>query len=470
MNLKSVEMQEKGNALLTVEVTAAEFDAAIQKIYNKQKNYIQIPGFRKGKAPRKIVEKMYGQSIFYEDAINEIYPDALTDAVKASGIDMVGYPKVDMVGEPGPEGFTFTAVVGVRPVPKIGQYKGLTAPRALVEVTEADVDNEMKPLINRASRTESVERPAENGDKVVIDFEGFKDGVPFEGGKAESYTLELGSGSFIPGFEEQVVGMSADEEKDINVTFPEEYGVEELNGAAVVFHVKVHEVQTTVLPELDDEFAKDVSEFDTLEELREDLRQKVETRGNENADRQYKNAILSKLIDQLDAEIPEAMVDYEADQMIENYAQQFQGQDFTFEQYLQMMGMTMDGLRDQAKVGALREIQSNLAYQAIAEAEGFDVTDEEIEAEYQSLADQNDMDLDTVKGRIPEEDVRNEVLLKKAEELVYSTAGFEQVNVEDLKPVPDEPEEAAEEAPAEEAPAGEAPAGEAPAEEVPAEE
>ncbi|MCD8144026.1 MAG: trigger factor [Oscillospiraceae bacterium] len=444
MNLKNVEKQEKGTAVLTIEVTAEEFDAAIQKVYNRQKNRIQIPGFRKGKASRKIVEKMYGAAVFYEDAINDIYPEALTAAVEESGLDIVGYPNVDMVGEAGPEGFTFTAKIGLKPVPKIGQYKGLAAPRALVEVTDADVDAEMKPLINRASRTESVERPAENGDKVVIDFEGFKDGVPFEGGKAESYTLELGSGSFIPGFEDQVVGMSAGEERDIQVTFPEEYGVEELNGAPVVFKVKVHEVQTTILPELDDEFAKDVSEFDTLEELRDDLRQKVETRGNETAERHYKDAILSKLIDQLDAEIPETMVDFEADQMIENYAQQFQGQDFTFEQYLQMMGMTMDGLRDQAKVGALREIQTNLAYQAIAEAEGFEVTDEEVEAEYQHLADEHDMELETVKARIPAEDVRNEVLLKKAQELVYSTATIEKVNVEDLKPQLDDTEETAE--------------------------
>ncbi len=438
MNLKNVEMQEKGTAMLTIEVTGPEFEKALQKVYNSQKSRIQIPGFRKGKAPRSLVEKMFGASVFYEDAINEIYPEALTSAVEESGIDMVGYPKVDMVGEPGKDGFTFTAVIGVKPVAKIGQYKGLEAPRALVEVTEADIDEEMKPLISRASRTESVDRPAENGDKVVIDFEGFKDGVPFEGGTAEGHTLELGSGSFIPGFEEQLIGVSAGEEKAINVTFPEEYGVEELNGAPVVFQVKVHEVQTTILPELDDEFAMDVSEFDTIAELREDLRQKVETRGNENAERHYKDAILGKLIAQLDAVIPETMVDFEADQMVENYARQFQGQGFTFEQYLQMMGMTMEGLREQAKVGALREIQTNLAYQAIAEAEGFEVSEEEIEAEYAVIAEGNDMDVDAVKGRVPAADVRAEVLLKKAQELVFSTAGIEKVDVESLKPNFDE--------------------------------
>ncbi len=444
MNLKNVEMLEKGTAALTIEVSGQEFDAAIQKVYNSQKNHIQIPGFRKGKAPRKLVEKMYGAAVFYEDAINDLYPDVLAAAVEESGLDIVGYPKVEMVGEAGPEGFTFKAVIGIKPVPKIGQYKGLEAPRALVEVSEQDVMDEMKPLINRASRQESVDRPAELGDKVVIDFKGFKDGVPFEGGEAESYTLELGSGSFIPGFEEQLVGVSAGAEVEVNVTFPEEYGIEELNGAPVVFQVTVHEVQTTILPELDDEFAMDVSEFSTLEELKADLKNKVEERGNATADRHYQDAILSKLIDNLEAEIPESMVDFEADQMVENYARQFQGNDFSFEQYLQMMGMTMEGLREQAKVGALREIQSNLAYQAVAEAEGMTATDEEVEAEYAYLAEQNDMELDAVKGRIPMDDVRNEVLLKKAKELVYATAGIEKINVEDLKPNFDE-----EEAPAE---------------------
>lgn len=467
MNLKNVEKKEKGTAVLTVEVTAEEFDKAVQKVYNRQKKNIQIPGFRKGKAPRSLIEKMYGQSIFYEDAINDVYPVALVEAVEESKIDMVGYPKVDMVGTPGPEGFTFTAEIGVKPVPKIGQYKGLAAPRALVEVTEEDVDKEMEPLINRASRKESVDRPAQNGDTVIMDFEGFKDGVAFEGGKADDYPLELGSGTFVPGFEEQVVGMSAGEEKDINVTFPENYGVEELNGAAVVFKVKVKEVQVTIKPELNDEFAKDVSEFDTLEELRADLRKKVENRGNENADRHYKDGIISKLIKELDAEIPDTMVDYEADQIVENYASQFQGQSFTFEQYLQMMGMSRDDLKSQAKVSALREIQTNLAYQAIAEAEHFEATDEEVDQKYEDLAKEYDMKVEDVKNRIPKEDVRNEVLLKKAEDLVFSTATYEHVDVEDLKPKAEGEEEAAAEQPAE-APAEEA-AAEQPAAEQPAE-
>ncbi len=446
MNLKNVEKQEKNSAVLTIEVTAEEFDAAIQKVYLRQKSRIQIPGFRKGKAPRKIVEKMYGSNVFYEDAINDIYPDALTAAVKESGLDMVGYPKVDMEGNPGPEGFTFKATIGLKPVAKLGQYKGLSAPKAAVEVTEEDIQRELEPKIRQASRQETVERPAENGDTVVIDFEGFKDGVAFEGGKADNYSLELGSGSFIPGFEDQVAGMSAGETKDINVTFPEEYGVEDLNGAAVVFKVTVHEVKTTIAPVVDDEFAKDVSEFDTLAELKADLAKKLEERRTEDAEKAFKDAILSKLISGMEAEIPETMVDFEADQMIENYASQFQGQSFTFEQYLQVMGMTMDELREQARVGALREIQSNLAFGAVAEAEGMEASDDEVAAEYASLAEKYGRTEEEVRARIPEADVKNEVLLKKAQELVYSTAVVEEPAAE---------ESAAEEPAAEEVPASE---------------
>ena len=431
MNLKNVEKQEKSSAVLTIEVTAEEFDAAIQKVYNRQKSRIQIPGFRKGKAPRKLVEQMYGAEVFYEDAINDIYPEVLTAAVKESGLDMVGYPQVEMEGTPGPQGFTFKATIGVKPVAKIGEYKGLSAPKASVEVTEEDIQKELAPKIRQASRQESVERPAENGDTVVIDFEGFKDGVAFEGGKADNYPLELGSGSFIPGFEEQVVGMSVGETKDINVTFPEEYGVEDLNGAAVVFKVTVHEVKTTIPPVVDDEFAKDVSEFDTLDELKADLAKKLEDRRTEESERNFKDAILTKLINGMETEIPETMVDFEADQMIENYASQFQGQSFTFEQYLQMMGMTIEELRQQAKVGALREIQSNLAFAAVAEAEGMEATDEDVAAEYASLAEKYGRTEEEVRARIPEADVRNEVLLKKAQELVYSTAVVEEPAAEE---------------------------------------
>jgi trigger factor len=431
MNLKNVEKQEKSTAVLTIEVTGAEFDAAIQKVYNRQKSRIQIPGFRKGKAPRKIIEQMYGSAVFYEDAINDIYPEALTAAVKESGLNMVGYPKVEMDGIPGPDGFTFLATIGVKPEVKIGQYKGLSAAKPAVVVTDEDIQAELAPKIRQASRQETVERAAENGDTVTIDFEGFKDGVDFEGGKAEGYALELGSGSFIPGFEEQVVGMTAGETREINVTFPEEYGVEDLNGAAVVFKVTVHEVKTTIAPELDDEFAKDVSEFDTLDELKADLAKKLEERRTNDVERTYKDAILTALIKGMETEIPETMVDFEADQMIENYASQFQGQSFTFEQYLQMMGMTMADLREQAKVGALREIQSNLAYQAVAEAEGFEATEEDVNAEYASLAEKYGRPEEEVRARIPEEDVKNEVLLKKAEELVYSTATVEEAAAEE---------------------------------------
>jgi trigger factor len=422
MNLKNVETKEKNTAVLTIEVTAEEFDAAIAKVYQRNKSHINVPGFRKGKAPRKIVESMYGATVFYEDAINDIYPEALTAAVKESGLEMVGYPQVEMDGVPGTDGFIFNATIGLKPVAKIGEYKGLTAPKASTEVTDEDVENELKPYITRATRQESVERPVQNGDTATIDFEGFKDGVAFEGGKAEHYPLEIGSGSFIPGFEDQVIGMNIGEEKEINVTFPEEYGAAELAGAAVVFKVKVHEIKESIAPELDDEFAKDVSEFDTLDELKADLRKKVAERREKDSDQKFKEAILTKLIDGMEVEIPDTMVEFEADQMIENYAARFQGQGFTFEQYLQMMGMSMDELRVNARAGALREIQSNLAFTAVAEAEGMEATEEDVKAEIASLASQYNMTEEQVAGRIPEADLKAEVLLKKASEFVYANA------------------------------------------------
>ena len=276
MNVKSKENKENSAIELVIEVSAAEFDAAINKVYNKQKKNISIPGFRKGKAPRKIVESMYGAEVFYEDAVEEAYPAAYTEALKQEGIEPVAYPKLEIV-EVGKDGFTFKALVTVKPEVKLGEYKGLTAPKAEVNITEEDIDGEMKSYVDRATRLVSVDRAAENGDTAVIDFEGFKDGVAFEGGKAENYSLELGSGSFVPGFEDQVVGMKAGEEKDINLTFPEDY-TPDLAGAAVTFKVKLHEVKEHQKPVLDDEFAKDVSEFETLADLRKDLGEKLKER------------------------------------------------------------------------------------------------------------------------------------------------------------------------------------------------
>ena len=421
MNLKNVEKKEKNTAVLTIEVGAEEFDAAVEKVYRKNKGVISLPGFRKGKAPRKLVEQMYGADVFYEDAVNDLYPVALADAVKESGLDMVGYPSVEMVSL-GKEGFTFNATIAIRPVPVLGEYKGVEAPKAEVVITAEDIEGELKPLVSRATRQVVVERPAQNGDIVVIDFEGFKDGVAFEGGKGEQYPLELGSGSFIPGFEEQLVGVSAGEDKEVNVTFPEDYGAADLAGAAVVFKCTVHEVKESQAPVVDDEFAKDVSEFETLDELKADLEKKLRERREESAQKDFENAVLSKLIETTEMDVPEAMVDYEADRIVEDYENRLKGAGFTFDQYLQMMGTNRVEFRENAKIAALRQIQGDLIFSAIAEAEGIEPTAEEIEAEYKKLADEYDMELDTVKAAVPETEIARQLRLTKASELVYSAA------------------------------------------------
>lgn len=446
MNLKNVEKKEKNTAVLTIEVGAEEFDAAVEKVYRKNKSVISLPGFRKGKAPRKLVEQMYGADVFYEDAVNDLYPVALTDAVKESGLDMVGYPSVEMQNL-GKDGFTFTATIALRPVPVLGQYKGIEAPKAEVTITAEDIDGEMKPLITRATRQVVVERPAQKGDTVVIDFEGFKDGVAFEGGKAEQYPLELGSGSFIPGFEDQLEGVSAGEEKDVNVTFPEDYGAADLAGAAVVFKVKVHEVKESQVPTLDDEFAKDVSEFETLDELKADLEKKLRTRREESAQKDFENAVLSKLIENTEMDVPEAMVEYEADRIVEDYENRMQGVGFTFDQYLQMMGTNRAEFKENAKVAALRQIQGDLIFAAIAEAEKLEPSDEDVEKEYQDLADQYNMELDAVKKTVPREEIVRQLKGNMAAKFVYDAA-VATAPVADEAPAA-EAAPAAEEAPAE---------------------
>lgn len=420
MIVKSKENKENSTVELIIEVGAAEFDAAIEKVYNKQKKNINIPGFRKGKAPRKIVESMYGAEIFYEDAVEEAYPEAYTQALEQEGIEPVAYPKLE-IQTISKEGFTFKAVVTVKPEAKIKKYKGLTASKPAVKVTEKDIDGEMKPLIDRASRLVSVTRKAKKGDTAVIDFEGFKDGVAFEGGKGENYSLELGSGSFVPGFEEQVIGMKAGEEKDLDITFPEDY-TPELAGAAVVFKVKVHEVKARELPVIDDEFAKDVSEFDTLADLRKDLADKLTQRREAQSKTDYENAIMDLLVGNLECDIPDAMIQYQADKMLEDYARRVESQGIKFEEYLSMMGMAPEDIRMQAMEGAGRQVRFDLALGAVAEAEGLTVTDEEMDAEFKSLAEEYGMEEEHVRAAVPAEDLKHDTLLKKARQIVLDNA------------------------------------------------
>ena len=421
MSLKNVELKEKNSAELTVEVGAEEFDAAIEKVYKKSRGRISVPGFRKGKAPRRIIEGMYGADVFYEDAINELYPAALEAAIAEANLDVVGRPKVDMEGEAGKNGFTFKAVVGIRPVAKLGAYKGLTAPMAPVEITEEDVANELKPYIERATRLVSVDREVKNGDTTIIDFEGLLDGQPFQGGTAEKYSLVIGSGSFIPGFEEQLVGMKAGENKDINVTFPENYSPE-LSGKDVVFKIKLHEVKEPVAPELDDEFAKDVSEFETLAELKYDLSDKLKARREETARKAFEDDVIDQVVAGMECEIPDAMIDYEVDMMMEDFAAQLQRQGIPFDSYLAMTGNSLETLKFSARGNAVKRVQAEVAMTAVAKAEGLTVTEEDMESEYKRLAEEHGITEERVREILPPKSLEKEILLTRATKLVIDSA------------------------------------------------
>lgn len=419
MNIKSNEKKENSTYELVIEVGAAEFQAAIDKVYNRQKKSINVPGFRKGKAPRKMVEKMYGAEIFFEDAISLAYPDAYEAALKEAGIDPVAYPQLEVL-DVNADGFTFKAVVTVKPEASIKDYKGLSVAKPDVKVSAADIKGELKPYIDRASRLVSVERKAKKGDTAVIDFEGFKDGVPFQGGKGENYSLELGSGSFVPGFEDQVIGMKAGDEKDLDITFPEDYAPE-LAGAQVVFKVKVHEVKEKQEPELDDEFAKDVSEFDTLDEFKKDLGEKLKVRRQEQADREFETAVIDALIEKLECDVPQAMIDYQADKMLDDYANRIQSQGIKFEDYLRMMGMSVDDMREQSKTAAARTVRSDLALEAVAAAEEIEISDTAVDEEIAKLAEQYKMEEDKVRSIVKVDDIRRDLTMRAALDLVKSS-------------------------------------------------
>jgi trigger factor len=363
---------------------------------------------------------MFGTGVFYEDAINECYPEAYDAAVAEQGLDVVGYPQTEIV-EVGPQGLTFKAVVPVRPEVKLGEYKGLTATKDAAKVTEKDIDNEMKTFVERATRLVSVEREAKMGDTTVIDFEGFDNGTAFEGGKGENYELKLGSGSFVPGFEEQIVGLKAGEEKDIDITFPEDYHAD-LAGKAVVFHVKVNEVKEPQEPVVDDEFAKDVSEFDTLEAFRADLKAKLVERREAQVENMFQEAIRAQLIDNMECEIPDGMIEVQLDHMMERYAANLQNQGISLEDYMAMMGMDVATLRATSRENAVKELQTQLALEAVAKAENIEVTDEEIEAEFTKLAEQYKLDVQMVKNAINPADLKKDLMMTRANDLVMANA------------------------------------------------
>ena len=420
MTVKSCEKLEKSRVALTIEASAEEFEAAVNKAYLKMRGKINVPGFRVGKAPRKIIEKMYGEEVFYEEAVNIILPDAYEDAVKEQKLDVVGYPEVELESCT-KDGVVFKCTVAVYPEVKLGQYKGLEAPKAEVKVAAADVNARLKEMADRNSRLVSVERAVKKGDTADIDFEGFDNGVAFDGGKGENFDLEIGSGSFVPGFEEQLIGMKAGEEKDIDITFPENYAPE-LAGKPVVFHVKVNEVKVKEVPAIDDEFAKDVSEFDTLKELKADIKKKMTAERTEAAQRAFEDVLMAKVAEGVEAEIPHEMVELQAERMMEQFKQQLAAQGIPFDQYLQMTGTTKADFRKQDDGPAAEQVKMDLAVEAIIKAEGLEATDEDVENELKNVAEKYGMDLETVKKYLRPEDVKEQVIREKAVKVVADSA------------------------------------------------
>ena len=422
MSVKSCEKLEKSKVALTIEVSAEDFEAAINKAYLKMRGKMNIPGFRPGKAPRKIVESMYGAEVFYEEAVNIVLPDAYEKAVSDEKLEIVGYPEVELENC-GKDGVTFKATVAVYPEVKLGQYKGLEAPKANVKVMAADVNARLKEMAERNSRLVSVERAVKKGDTANIDFEGFDNGVAFDGGKGENFDLEIGSGSFVPGFEDQLMGMKVGEEKDIDITFPEDY-TPELAGKPVVFHVKVNEVKVKEVPAIDDEFAKDVSEFDTLKELKADLKKKITEERQKDADRVFEENLMNQVAENITADIPDVMVENQAHQYLENFKAQISRQ-FPYEEYKKMTGMDDAKLLEDAKEPALRQVKMDLATAAIIKAENIEASDEDVEAEFKKLAEQFGMDVEMVKKYLSKEQVHDQILTQKAVAVVVDSATAE---------------------------------------------
>ncbi|MBS1433103.1 MAG: trigger factor [Oscillospiraceae bacterium] len=420
MTVKSCEKLEKSRVALTIETSAEEFEAAVNKAYLKMRGKINVPGFRVGKAPRKIIEKMYGAEVFYEEAVNIILPDAYEAAVKEQELEVVGYPQVELESCT-KDGVVFKCTVAVYPEVKLGQYKGLEAPKAEVKVVAADVNARLKEMADRNSRLVSVERAVKKGDTADIDFEGFDNGVAFDGGKGENFDLEIGSGSFVPGFEDQLIGMKAGEEKDIDITFPENY-TPELAGKPVVFHVKVNEVKEKQVPAIDDEFAKDVSEFDTLKDLKADIKKKLTAERTESAQRAFEDVLMAKVAEGIEADIPEEMVELQAERMMEQFKQQLASQGIPFDQYLKMTNTAEADFRKQAQGPAADQVKMDLAVEAIIKAEGLEASDEDVESEMKSVAEKYGMDLDTVKKYLRPEDVKEQVIREKVVKLVADSA------------------------------------------------
>jgi trigger factor len=422
MSLTKSEVIEKNRYELQFSVDKATFDAAVNNVYRKQVKNIAVPGFRKGKAPRSIIEKMYGTGVFYEDAINDLIPEAYTEALKEAAIDAVGQPEFDVVSID-ENGLLLSAKVYVKPEVEIKDYLGIEVEKEVTPVSDEDVDREIETIRERNSREIDVtDRAAELGDTTVIDFEGFCDGVAFEGGKGTDYALKLGSGSFIPGFEEQIVGKSVDEEFDVNVTFPAEYHAEDLAGKDATFKVKIHAITKVELPELDDDFAKDVSEFDTFAEYKADVKAKIEKRHESAAENAVEDKLVEALIEKLEADIPEPMFVAETENFVRDYDTRLRSQGLDLNTYFKYTGMTLDSLREQMRPQAERQVKARLALEKIAVLENLEATEEDINAEYEKIANAYGIELDQVKASIDSEAIAADMKVQKAMELVKEKA------------------------------------------------
>ena len=426
MSFKVEQLEEKNMVKLVIEASAEEFEAGLNAAYNKNKNKISVPGFRKGKAPRKMIEQLYGSQIFFEDAANEIIPDAYADAAKESGLDIVSQPKVSIEQLEAGKPFIFAAEVAVRPEVELGEYKGVEVTKADAEVTDADVEEELKKVQDQNSRTVSVEdRAVKDGDMTVIDFEGFIDGEAFEGGKGENYPLTIGSHSFIDTFEEQMIGMNIGEEKELNVTFPEDYHAENLKGKPATFKVTVKEIKEKQLPELDDDFAQDVSDFDTLAEYKDDLKKKIAERKESEAKAKKESEAIEKVVEAAKMDIPQAMIDTQVNRMLEDFAMRLQQQGLSVEQYFQYTGMTADKIMEEMKPEAVKRIKNSLVLEAVTKSENIEVSEEEFEAELQKMADMYKMEIEKIKEFMQDAEakqMKDDIAIQKAVELIVSSA------------------------------------------------
>ena len=426
MSFKIEDLEKKNMKKLVIEVPAAEFDAAIEKAYQKNKNKINIQGFRKGKAPRALIEKMYGAGVFYEDAANSLIPDAYSAAAKESGLEIVSRPEIDVTQVEKGKEFIFTATFAVKPEVKLGEYKGIEVEAAKIEVTDEEVAADLENARQQQARMITVEdRPVQDGDIATIDYEGFVDGVAFEGGKAEGHALTIGSHSFIDTFEEQLIGKNIGDEVEVNVTFPAEYHAEELAGKPALFKVAIKGIKCRELPELNDEFAQEASEFDTLDEYKADVKAKLQARKEKEAEAAKREAVITKIIENAEMDIPEAMVDQQKMQMLEDFEMRLRSQGLSIEQYMQFTGMTANKFMESMAPQALKDIQYRLVLEAIAKEEKIEVEDSELDAEYQAIADTYNMPLDKVMSVIGEEEIaglKKDVAVRKAADLIVEAA------------------------------------------------